>query len=582
MTMRRALLPVLALAIALPAAAAARAGELTVTGIKAACRNGQTFVTWKDAAEGEAGAKYRYSLYRSDRPITRENLAGAELCYPGVLNNSAKVYCYAFWQKGRLDPSKPTYVLEEGGAPLPMWSGLAVRTVPKDGKSYYAVMVTDEKYAPIGKIVPGQSATTEPVEEKVAPVQPVKQGDSKTRGPSARSCSITGTPKLPLMLNLHGSQSRGGDAGAHGDLWVLFGTPDMGWRDGLPGIFSVIETHQGKDSHLRLFLRDSVENPRGDGLIETCWFGYYCVPVGAEHKEPRAYDFTEQRLIRTVDWVVRKYQADPLRVYSTGQSMGGMGSTQFSWRHPEIFAAVYPKLTRVRQTWLPAVGLDLKPSLHQKNWKGPTAMLRDGKREYFKDKMDSVKYAAEHHEDLPFYGFAQGKQDYVNPWSYMVEMVEALTASRHGFALSWNNQGHSSGAARRMQDIHKYYGPEKFARDRSFPAFGNSSIDSDMGNGEQNDGDPEGGINLGFIWSDVVDEEGRWSVKLSNDLAKAEMTVDVTPRWCQKFKPEAGQKFRWTNSAGGSGDVTADQWKLVTVEKVRIKPGEATTLTISR
>ncbi len=29
-------------------------------------RNGQTFVTWKDAAEGEAGARLRYSLYRSD------------------------------------------------------------------------------------------------------------------------------------------------------------------------------------------------------------------------------------------------------------------------------------------------------------------------------------------------------------------------------------------------------------------------------------------------------------------------------------------------------------------------------------
>ena len=40
-----------------------------VTEIKAACRNGQTFVTWKDVAEGEAGAKYRYvaglPLYRA-------------------------------------------------------------------------------------------------------------------------------------------------------------------------------------------------------------------------------------------------------------------------------------------------------------------------------------------------------------------------------------------------------------------------------------------------------------------------------------------------------------------------------------
>ncbi len=105
-----------------------------VTGIKAACRNGQTFITWMDAAEGEAGAKYRYSLYRSKVPITQENLANAELCYHGVLNNSAKQFGYAFWRKDRLDPKQPTAVIEEGGKPLPMWSGLAVRTVQTNGK----------------------------------------------------------------------------------------------------------------------------------------------------------------------------------------------------------------------------------------------------------------------------------------------------------------------------------------------------------------------------------------------------------------------------------------------------------------
>src|SRR5688572_23426651 len=107
----------------------------TVTDVKAVTRHGQTFITWKDAAEGEAGARFRYSLYRSDRPITRDN--PGELCYPGVLNNSAKLFGYAFTMKDRLDPAKPTCMLEEGGAPLPQGSGLAVRTVTKDGRSYY-------------------------------------------------------------------------------------------------------------------------------------------------------------------------------------------------------------------------------------------------------------------------------------------------------------------------------------------------------------------------------------------------------------------------------------------------------------
>ncbi|MHC4916893.1 MAG: hypothetical protein ACYTGB_15535, partial [Planctomycetota bacterium] len=438
------------------AAAPAAGGEPpSVTGIKALHRDGQTFVTWKDAAEGEAGAKFRYSLYRSAKPITQENLAAAELCYPGVLNNSCKQFGHAFWMKDRLNPEKPFNVIQEGGKPLPMWSGLAVRTVAAEGKSFYAVMVTDEKLKPVGRIVPGQSATTEAVEEKGAPIQPIKIGDSKTRGASARSCAITGKPDLPLWLALHGSQSRGGAASSHGDLYIYFGTPEMGWRDGIPGIFSLIETHMGENSYLKLNIRDSIEPLTANGVVETCWFGYWSIPVGAEHKEPRAYPFTERRVTWIVDWVTKKFKADPQRVYSGGQSMGGMGSTQFSFRHPEIFAAVYPKLGRVRQTWLPVAGPSVVRKgngIHWRRWKKPAPMF-DGKTDYFKDKMDAIKYASEHHEDLSFYGWCFGRTDNVAPWSDQIEMVEALTKNHHGFAFSWNNHGHSSAGGAAIKEI---------------------------------------------------------------------------------------------------------------------------------
>jgi hypothetical protein len=92
----------------------------------------------------------------------------------------------------------------------------------------------------------------------------------------------------------------------------------------------------------------------------------------------------------------------------------------------------------------------------------------------------------------------------------------------------------------------------------------------------------KGGINLGFDWTDPVDEAGKWEIEISNALCKAEMTVDVTPRRCQKFKPEPGERFKWSSSTGGSGTVTADQWGLVTVEKLVIRPGAAAKLTINR
>jgi hypothetical protein len=83
------------------------------------------------------------------------------------------------------------------------------------------------------------------------------------------------------------------------------------------------------------------------------------------------------------------------------------------------------------------------------------------------------------------------------------------------------------------------------------------------------------------LWT-VTDKPDEWSVKLFNALAKADITVDVTPRRCQKFRLRAGERLTWTNSAGGSGAITADAWGLGTVEKVLIKPGAGTTLTIKR
>jgi hypothetical protein len=101
-----------------------------------------------------------------------------------------------------------------------------------------------------------------------------------------------------------------------------------------------------------------------------------------------------------------------------------------------------------------------------------------------------------------------------------------------------------------------------------------------MGNGDPKDGDLVGGINLGFVWKDVLDEESQWSVSISNELAKETMTVDVTPRRCQKFKPRPGSVLHWESSSGSVGMATVDQWGLVTVAKLPIHSGKDTILTI--
>src|SRR5262249_13833295 len=289
------------------------------------------------------------------------------------------------------------------------------------------------------------------------------------------------------------------------------------------------------------------------------------------HPEPRVYPFTANQLLWITNWLAQRYGADPERITVGGNSSGGVGSNNVGFRHPELFVAAYPMVGRVRR--VPAVPVDGKFDRE----KG--ALMADGKTQYY-DHVDGPKFAAEHHEDLPFLGWACGRNDGYATWPEHIDMVKALTASHHGFAFAWNNGGHGEGG-RPMVHISKYFGAEKFARNRSYPAFGNSSLDNNMGNGDPKDGDLEGAINLGFDWKDVLDEEGRWSVTLANDLAKDEMTVDVTPRRCQKFKPRPGEQVRWTTSNGDSGSITVDKWGLVTVPKVGIKAGKTTVLMIS-
>jgi len=556
--------------VILVVAPAARAADLEVAAIRAAHRHGQTFVTWKDVAEGEEASKFRYSLYRSDQPITADNLDKAELCYHGVLYNSAKLFGHAFNLKDRLDPAKPYAIIEEAGKPLPAWSGLAVHTVQKAGKAYYAVVATDDKLKPVSVVVPGKSATTEAVDEKPGPIQPIKLYDSKERKTYVAQTSITGQKGLPLSVSLHGSQGAVGPAGEWVDYYLYFGTPAMGHRDGLPGVFTVQENRDKNGNGLLLRPRDAIEHPSGRGAFETMWLGYYCVPQGAKHTEPRYYPFTENRLLWMIDWAVRRYEADPLRVSMGGSSMGGLGSINVGFRHPELFVAVYP--TTAPFLWWPP------SSLHGNQGRDTKALMADGKTSYL-DYTNSPRFAAERHEDMPFLGWAVGRRDPNHNWQEYIDMVKALTANHHGFAFSWNDGGHSEGG-RALGPITRYYPAAKFARNRSYPAFGNSSLDHDLGKGGKEDGAREGGINLGFDWKDVIDEENKWSIAVSNELAKEAMTVDVTPRRCQKFKLKPGAECKWTTSTGASGTVAADQWGLVTVPKVVIKAEMGTVLTI--
>jgi hypothetical protein len=70
------------------------------------------------------------------------------------------------------------------------------------------------------------------------------------------------------------------------------------------------------------------------------------------------------------------------------------------------------------------------------------------------------------------------------------------------------------------------------------------------------------------------------TVLLKDDAPRDSCTVDLTPRRCQRFRPESGTRLTWTNTAAddrrmlGSGEITTDQWELVTLEQLTILKGE--------
>ena len=88
------------------------------------------------------------------------------------------------------------------------------------------------------------------------------------------------------------------------------------------------------------------------------------------------------------------------------------------------------------------------------------------------------------------------------------------------------------------------YGKDQFRLDRAYPAFCHSSIDDHPGTGTRNasgiyDGDPTGGINIGFTWN------------VSSDMSGA-LNFTVGNSWMTQ-SPTAVRQSTLTGSIGASG-----------------------------
>jgi len=191
--------------------------------------------------------------------------------------------------------------------------------------------------------------------------------------------------------------------------------------------------------------------------------------------------------------------------------------------------------------------------------------------------------------DLPFISFTNGKNDSGIGWPQAADFARALQETRQPHLFTWGQSGHG----------HRVYVPTPsgggdnaiplvdIRLGHSVPAFTRCSLDDNPGSGDPADGDPKGQRNLYLRWDtdDIVDEADRYeiTVYLIESAPEDECTVDMTPRRCRKFKPGPRTRLKWTSSprspsAAGrgargqvqSGEVTADRWGLVTLERVKV------------
>jgi len=557
----------------------------TVTNIRAIQHDGQTFVTWTDAAPGSSGKIYRYDLYRSTSgPI--KDLTHATLVQKGLFNNSAQLIGpKPFSQVTRLNDAFPMVRIDNHSAPLPLWSGLAVYTNSERAAAYYAVITRDTTGAKQPSALSTVNSLTNSVEEFPSPIAPVLQVPSTDSARRPDCCSISGTSSLPLWLKLHGS---GGSAPAFGDLQAYWGDSTMGYQDGIQSMFSVYEDHTGsaiaKDGPRQLIVapQDAIWSMDGNSGTETYWFGVKAVPQLAPERHPHVYPYTLAKLAFILPWVIQHYHADPNRIYGISESMGGYGQVQWSLRQPNLFAAIFMRIP-ILGPWLHLPSLiDTTPSGHPRIVPTVDDTLPDGES-YNGDTDAAAWISRDCSRNLPYVSWSSGRNDIGlanhRMWTYAVQMANALKHCHYGFSFIWNNGVHNNVTASLETRLLEQY-QAVFARNLSYPAFTNFSLDASYGNGDITAGDYSGCVNCGWNWHILTDTQATWSVTFKNEQVTTKATTDVTPRNTQRFTRAAGTSVKWSSSTGQEGTAVVDSSGLVTITGIELTPNTETTVMI--
>lgn len=592
----------------------------SVRDLRAVHQAGQTFLTWTEIEDpvGEdeptfenfhnrvlaARDKWRitYRVYRSDKPITAENIHKAEwvLEVPEILTcwnlkavrNTEHPNQGAPTMKSELRPRYNNvradivkrYCITDDGKPLPRATGLAVipaeaadQQQTKPVRRYYAVIPAINGEETVTGLPPG-ATLTEGVEETPAPFPAtVFQRSVGKDGPKAIRVDVynqwvgppyNNTPTQQELYICNWENQPQGTAESPIPLWVLCGTygstaatmQNPGWygaRRHLTGTYTI-------------------------GLAEgSIWQGFHeCIGTLKGYDQGVVMNYPQRRVLAAAEWALwrKDLHIDPQRVYFWCQ-LGSWGL-----RYGDMFAVVmsngYGNLAIGKQAqnhrWQFGTG-----ESGSKNWLGVpqweyanlAQWIRENPTEELPYWLCWPAYGAYPSHTVGDFGFL--------PWP---ETLHAMASTKRAFAAVWNSNG--PGGIGELRSL-----VTSIRRDQSLPAFTNCSLDASCGDGDHADAQKSGGINLHQMWEPqtITDEADRWGITLylGNNCPAKECTTDLTPRRCQAFKAKPGDTFDWehrdakTDKLLQSGSAKADEYGLVTVEGLRLS-ADKTRVTIQR
>ena len=555
------------------------AGSITqdispVSGLTAHARDGQVFLTWKEAETPEGTTINVYVANKPIKDVARVRKAGHH-----IEQHSARDWWEdpASFTKGTPAGKPVGFIIENGGQRLNPQDGLFVYTLRNQDKKrlYFAVTHSDKNGMENLKIIPGINSLSSGIKVIRGPIRPIWQQEGQQPEPG------TGKGK-PLWLNLHAK------GGVISDMeYLVFGDETVGWRAGLPFKFSV---RMQKDEVVvrptdRVWI-NRPHNEAGDGgmpAIWTFWYGYNTnIYDRSLMSEGQPVNYTEKRLLWILDWVNDYFQPDTNRWYCSGSSMGGCGTISFGMRHPELFAALHAHVPIVSYTYL---GRGSAHRLEPSCWTGTIPDdLKTNEGVPLLDRMNGVNFVSRSQADLPFVFLINGRRDNSIPWENNPPFYRALSETRQGFTAYWDNGEHStSGREGPPEDLKELLNQmRRFRLNESFPVFTNTSTDGAPGNGNPEDGDLIGWINRGMDWQDIEDTPGHYVITLLANYPGIQYPVrtDVRLRRVQHFKPEPMSLLEVIAGEGHPAFIRVNKEGNIEIADVIIPSGDGVRITI--